>query len=284
MQRIFKEDFRKNAMQKSGELDLRPSIFNQKKGQLTIFIIAAVLIVAFGAVIYFLFPQVLVNFGIGTNNPQIFLETCLGEEIEEAIEKISLQGGSLNPELSILYQDNKIEYLCYTNQYYLPCIMQQPLLKLHIENEIKKAIKEDASLCLDSLKNSFERKGFDVSFTRNEIEVELLPERVSVIFGNDITLTKGDSQRYERLGIFFNNNLYELVGIANSILNWEATYGDAEPTAYMFYYKDLKVEKFKQSDGSTIYIITNRDSGDKFQFASRSVAWPPGFGLEGVRA
>ncbi len=283
MQRIFKEDFRKHAMQKSGELDFRPSIFSQKKGQLTIFIIAAILIVAFGAVIYFLFPQVLVNFGIGTNNPQIFLQTCLEEEIEDAIEKISLQGGSLEPENTIMYQNNNIEYLCYTNQYYIPCVLQRPLLKLHIESEIKNAVKENAGLCLDSLKDSFERKGFDVSFTRNEIEVELLPERVSVIFGNDITLTKGDSQRYERLSIVFNNNLYELVGIANSILNWEATYGDAETTAYMFYYKDLKVEKLKQSDGSTIYILTNRDSGDKFQFASRSVAWPSGFGLEGVK-
>ncbi len=282
MQRIFKEDFRKHPMRKSGDLEGRSSMLNQKGGQLTIFIIAAIAIVAFGAVIYFLFPQVLVNFGIGTNNPQVFLQTCLEEEIENAIEKVSLQGGSLNPELSILYQDNEIEYLCYQSQYYLPCVMQQPLLRLHIESEIKRAVTENAETCLDSLKDSFERKGFEVSFNQKDIEVELLPERIAVIFGNDITLTKEDSQRYERLSIFFNNNLYELVGIANSILNWEATYGDSETTTYMFYYPDLKVEKLKQTDGSTIYILTNRDSGNKFQFASRSVAWPPGVGAGGV--
>jgi hypothetical protein len=269
-------------MKKGDEFLSRSSMLDQKKGQVTIFIIVAIAIVAFGAIIYFLFPQVLVNFGIGTNNPQVFLQTCLEKQVEDAVEKISLQGGSLNPENYILYQDNTIEYLCYTNQYYILCSNQQPHLKQHIENEIKEAVKEDAQGCLDSLRDSFERQGFSVGFNREEISVELLPKRISVIFGNDLTLTKGDTQRYERLSIFFNNNLYELVGIANSIVEWEARFGDAEPQAYMFYYSDLKVEKLKQSDGSTIYILTNRNSGDKFQFASRSVAWPPGFGLDGV--
>jgi len=50
----------------------------------------------------------------------------------------------------------------------------------------------------------------------------------------------------------------------------------------MTYYRDLKVEKKKQTDGSTVYILTKMDSGDKFQFASRSVAWPPGYGIGGV--
>ena len=258
------------------------AFLGNKKGQLTIFIIVAVFIVAFGSVLYFMFPQILVNFGIGTNNPQVFLQDCMGEEVENAIEKISLQGGSLNPESFILYKDIEIEYSCYTNQYYLPCVMQQPLLKLHSENEIKMAVEENARFCLDSMKGSFDRQGYSVNLAQKDISVELLPERVSIVLDNDLTLTKSDSERFERLSIFFNNNLYELVGIANSILNWEAKYGDSDPTGYIFYYTELKVEKVKQSDGSTIYILTNRDSGNVFQFASRSVAWPPGFGVKGV--
>jgi hypothetical protein len=42
------------------------------------------------------------------------------------------------------------------------------------------------------------------------------------------------------------------------------------------YYHDLKVEKKKQIDETSIYILTNRDTGEKFQFASRSYAFPPG--------
>jgi len=74
-----------------------------------------------------------------------------------------------------------------------------------------------------------------------------------------------------------NNNIYELSAIAESILNSEADYGDVEVTVYMDYYTDLKVEKQKQSEGTTIYILTDRNTGDKFQFASRSIVWPPGY-------
>lgn len=261
----------------------RGHILSDKSGQVTIFIIIGVVVVALAAGVYFFFPQLLVNFGIGTNNPQIFLQTCMEEPLENAIEKVSLQGGSLNPENSILYNDVEVGYLCYTNQYYLQCSIQQPFLKQHIENEIKTDVEDDAEICLEDLRTSFERKGFDVSLVREEIDIEILPERIAVNFNNDLSLTKDETQRYERLSIFSNNNLYELVGIANSILNWEARYGDSETTAYMNYYRDLKVEKLKQSDGSTIYVLTDRSSGNQFQFASRSVAWPPGIGAEGVR-
>lgn len=247
-----------------------------KKGQVTIFIIIAVLVVASVLVAYLFFPQVLANFGVGAQNPTAFMQGCIEEQLKTTTELISSQGGSLNPENYLLYDDDKIGYLCYTEDSYSTCIMQQPLLKQHIESEIQKGIKEQADACLDSLTQTFRENGYDVSLSDGELVVELLPQRIGVTFENDLTLARDSSQRYEKINVILNNNLYELVSIANSILNWEARYGDTETTAYMNYYKDLKVEKNLQSDGSTIYILTDRRTGDKFQFASRSVAWPPG--------
>jgi hypothetical protein len=37
------------------------------------------------------------------------------------------------------------------------------------------------------------------------------------------------------------------------------------------------VEKKKQGDGTTVYILTDRDTDEKFYFASRSIAIPAGF-------
>ena len=248
----------------------------QKRGQLTIFIIIAIIIVVLGILIYLFFPQIQTGLGISTNNPNVFIQNCMEDEIKSTVDKISLQGGSFAPENYFLYQDEKIEYLCYTNEYYIPCVMQQPLLKQHIENEIKEEIEEEKTVCLDSLKKNFESQGYDVILTGGETKVELLPNRIEVTFENDLTLTKEDSERYEGLGMILNNNLYELVSITSSILNMEARYGDSETTVYMNYYHDLKVEKHKQTDGTTIYILTERDTENKFQFASRSIAWPPG--------
>lgn len=250
-----------------------------KRGQVTIFIIIAVIIVALAVLIYMFFPQIKTTLGLGPTNPSAFLQDCLEDEIEDKVEKLSLQGGSLEPENYFLYQDEKIEYLCYTNEYYKTCVMQQPLLKQHIEKEIKDNIREEVRMCFDSMKESFEAGGYSVNLRRGEIVVELLPKRIITTIDYTLTLTKESSEEYESFRVILHNNLYELIGITNSILNWEATLGDAETTAYMNYYHDLKVEKKKQADGTTIYILTDRNTGNKFQFASRSVAWPPGYGV-----
>ena len=114
------------------------------------------------------------------------------------------------------------------------------------------------------------------------MDIELLPKRIVGIFNYSLILTKGSTERYDSFSVVLNNNLYELVSIASSILNWEARYGKAESTIYMNYYHDLKVEPKLQSDGTTIYILTDRNNGNKFQFASRSVAWPPGYGTSEI--
>lgn len=248
-----------------------------QRGQLTIFIIIAVVIVVAGILIYSFFPQIQSGLGLGSQNPQEFIQTCIEESIEDDIAMLSLQGGSLEPEHYVLYNNDKIEYLCYTGEYYELCVVQQPMLKNHIEGEIENDIRSEVEDCFNSLENSYKNKGYDVSLKRGDIGVELLPKRVVANFNYSLVLTKSETERYDSFRVVLNNNLYELISIANSIIEWEATYGDSETTTYMDYYHDLKVEKKKQSDGSTIYILTDRNTENKFQFASRSLAWPPGF-------
>jgi len=247
-----------------------------KRGQITIFIIIALLIIIAALFFYFLYPKMHSD-TLKEENPSLFIQSCLEEELRENVEKISLQGGSVFPEHYILYKGQQIEYLCYTNEYYKTCVMQKPMLKNSIEEEIKKSIKDTEKKCFDNLKESYEKKGYDVTIKEKETSVELLPKKIKVTFNKSIRLEDKETQRYDSITIFLDNNLYELVSVANDILNWEARYGDAETTTYMNFYKDLKVEKKKQSDGSTIYILTNRDLKNKFQFASRSVAWAPGY-------
>jgi len=250
------------------------------RGQVTIFIIIAVVIVIAGVLIYIFYPQIQAGLGIGETNPEAFIQNCLEEELKSNVEKLSLQGGSLNPGSYIMYDNEKLEYLCYTGEYYQTCVVQQPMLKQHIESEIENGIKDEINACFNSMQENFQRRGYNVNVRRGAESVELLPKRVVANLDYSVTLTKGETTTYDSFDVILNNNLFELISIANSIIEWEATYGDAETTIYMNYYHDLKVEKKKQTDGSTIYIITDRNNGNKFQFASRSVAWPPGYGGE----
>jgi len=246
----------------------------RKRGQITIFVIIAIIIVAVAVLIYMFFPQIKSTLGIKPKSPDAFLQNCLEDDLEEAVEMVSSQGGSLNPEHYILYKSEKLEYLCYTGEYYVTCVNQQPMLQAHIEKEITRGIKAKAKECLDGLE-----RAYTGSLKRGEMVVELLPDKIRVNFKSSLVETGETSGVQENFVVILNNNLYELIAITNSILNWEARYGDTETTTYMNYYHDLKVEKLKQTDGSTIYVLTNRNTKDKFQFASRSVAWPPGFGV-----
>ena len=250
-----------------------------KRGQVTIFIIIAILVVGIVALIFFLVPRTTTETGFNPESPEAFMQNCLDGPIEDVVSTVSAQGGSVVPEFYFMYGGERIEYLCYTNEYYKTCVVQQPMLKQHIESEISGAIVGDVSSCFTSLQENYRADGYSVELQQGITNVELLPKRIVVSFPDYVlTTTKGETARHDAFSVVLNNNLYELTSIANSIIDWEATYGEAETTAYMAYYKDLKVEKHTQQDGTKIYVITDRNLGNKFQFASRSQAWPPGFG------
>ena len=251
-------------------------IKTKKRGQVTIFVIIFIMIIVMGMIIYFLYPKIKIYYSEESVNPNLYMQGCLEDDLQENIARITSQGGSLNPEHYILYNDYKIEYLCYTEEYYKTCVMQRPLLYSHMEREIKNSITRKTQECLDLMKNDYEKRGYSVTLGRNDIEVEILPRKIMVVINGTIKIEKQDVKTYDRISVPVNNNLYELIGIASSILNWEARYGDAETTVYMDFYRDVKVEKKTQSDGSKVYILSERETKNKFQFASRSIAWPPG--------
>ena len=114
------------------------------RGQVTVFIIIALMIVVFGALIYMFYPQISSNARTDTKSPEAFIQTCMEDEIEDAVEILSSQGGSMDPEFYSLYLDDKVEYLCYTNEFYKTCVVQQPMLKQHIESEIESEIEQSA--------------------------------------------------------------------------------------------------------------------------------------------
>jgi len=253
-------------------------IKEEKRGQTTIFIILGLIIIVAAVLVYFLFPGIKSGFVTQQESPAQFIQNCLEEPITQAVEELSIHGGSISPTHYILYQGDSIEYLCYTDVYYDKCTVQRPLLERHIESEIINAIKEKADKCFDDVEQAYRDKGYEETLRRGEMNVELLPKRVVVEFHNSMKLSRGGEETtYDSFRVVLDNNIYELASIAGSIIEWETKYGDAETTAYMTYYKDLKVEKKKQLDGSTIYILTDRNNGNKFQFASRSMVWPPGY-------
>ena len=248
---------------------------NSKRSQATIFIILALAIV----VVLFL---LLTGGGDLTAifkpaSPIQQIRICAQEATQEVVDVLALQGGSMNPENYYLYQGNKIEYLCYSEVNYERCVMQKPMLKQSIESELETYLQPRIKNCVNAVKSNLQKKGYSVSSQDPIIDVKLIPNNILIDIQANVQITKDSTESYKSIKTDYNSKLYDLIMITSSILNWEARYGDAESTTYMIYYPSIKVEKKKQGDGTTVYILTDKLNLDTFQFASRSVILPTGF-------
>lgn len=246
------------------------------KGQVTIFVILALVIVVAGVLIYFFYPNIISTSNSLEENPKIYFQNCIEDTLRQNVETLSSQGGSITPGANITYKGEQIEYLCYTNEYYTPCVIQVAPLIFHIESELKNSLTQKVNECFDSMKADYQYKGYQISSNKGEFSVDLLPKKVIIQSNSTLTLSKDSTQKYESFEAVLDNNLYELASISRMIVSWEAVYGGSEPMLFMSYYPKFNIKKNMQSDGTNIYIIIDTETGDKFQFASRSLVQPLG--------
>jgi len=256
----------------------------KKRGQVTIFIIVAIVIMSIIA-LFFLFRSGVVP-GIGEKpekNPNIFLESCIEDKVKEGIEIISLQGGYISNPLhkTFKFKDEifpiNISYLCYNQNYYFPCINQEPMLIQHLKNEIYNYISDDVGDCFDKLTLSLEKQGYVVDATYRGFEIDLIEKKVVIEIDAELTLTKTEeTSKQEDFKIIIPSRFYDLAILTQEIVNKEATV--CEFSNYdMLLYPDFDINKYRTIDSSIIYRIKYEDSKEEFRFAVRSCVIPPGF-------
>jgi len=245
-----------------------------KRGQLTIFIIISLIIIS-GLLIYFLWigPSY-----VYPEKGRLGFEKCVKEIVEENINNLGVNGGFIEPEFFINYKDEKIPYLCYTNLYYENCINQNPFLIDNFQNNLLEASEADIWACYESSLNTLKKQGYEIIEGGRNLSIELVPEKANIIIDAPIILAGEGSQRFTRFTLVVNSKIYEMLSLATSIIQFETQYGDSDVTSMMALYPDYAIDKFKQGDGATIYIIEDKENKNKFQFASRSLVLPPGYG------
>lgn len=250
-----------------------------KSAQLTVFVIIAILIIALLA---FVFYRPIKEFFIPPTVSDLIPRTCLEKAVKEGVNLAMLHGGRINPELYFRYNNETLDYLCYTGEWYKTCVMQNPMLKQSIEKEAVAYSKVKLANCLTQMEEDFANKGYELKIEGSKNPtITLEPKKIVVGFDMTAEIQKGEEPKRildkEMFSSNFNSNAYDIVMIASSIQNFEARYGDSIIDTYMAFYPNIKVEKYKQSDGTKVYIITDRDTKEKLQFATRSLAWPPGY-------
>ena len=250
----------------------------EKKGQIAIFVIVALVVVGV-ILVLFAYPQISNVLSPKEFSPEQYIRDCVQPNVKTTIELLAKQGGEQNPEVYISYLDTKVKYLCYVSGYYKPCLVMQPMLVTNFESEMSKILTPKADSCMKSLITEYERRGYSVSAQKITSEISLSSGKVNIIFNVPMTITSGETTRtFERFDGSVDSKIYDLLSIATSIIDYESTYGDSETTTYMGYYPDLRIDKIKLADGVKIYKLTNVVTNDIFQFATRSLVWPAGYG------
>ncbi|MFB6246236.1 MAG: hypothetical protein ABEI74_01425 [Candidatus Pacearchaeota archaeon] len=248
-----------------------------RKGQVTAFIIISILVVAVVVLVFLLSPEARSSIGLGQEQtPQSFIQTCLEKPLREKANTAAMQGGSLEPEATYLFNGTPVQYLCYATEPYERCQVQVPFIESHLETNLEESIQSDVRSCFDDLQNNYQNSNLE----EGGYNVEMLPGTMVATLNYTFSYEEGgESKRQEGFEVVLeNNNLYLLTSIAQSILEWEASYGQADTTTYMNLYRDVTVRKFRQTDGTIVYRIEHDQSGDKFQLASRSMYFPAGYG------
>jgi len=244
-----------------------------KKAQLTIFIILAIVLVAVLVIIFYPKISVIIK---PTVMPNEYISECIEGKVDDTKTTISLQGGSLAPGNYIMYQGNKIEYLCYTNEFYITCTIQKPFLVQHFEEGISKSLRDEINACYLASINDLKERGYEVVSGEVNYEVSLEPSVARVLI--DAPTTVG-ANKFARFNVKLNSPIYDMIMISTSILQFESELGDSDVTSLMFLHPEVIIDKLKQGDGTTIYIVTSKDYGIEFKFASRSLAWPAGYDI-----
>ena len=147
-------------------------------------------------------------------------------------------------------------------------------MKELFEEEFVTYVKPRVNECYRNSVDELRDRGYDVTAGNIDMNVTVVPHRVNLDIYAPTTI---EGQRFTTYKMAFDSELYDVLFVATSILQYETTYGDAPTSELMYYYPHMIVDKVRRGDATKVYVITDKASEDAFQFASKSLVWPAGY-------
>ncbi len=241
----------------------------QKRAQVTVFVILGiVLLIILGLILY------LRNIGIGVDTNvfienqkeaiQDHVESCIEQEATPILNVIALQGGTLVPTKSRLYNGYQINYLCY-NQINTELCINRVLTLKSMEDEISRQLKTNIQSCLDI--KQFETSNTKISTGNLDVSLTIGEKNILFVVDYPITILKDNTRdSITRFTKTINNPLGLLFNTAVTIIESESSFGDFDQLPYMIIYKNVIIEKDRPFPDK-VYKIKTINDPYTFQFA-----------------
>ena len=201
-------------------------IRSEKRGQVTIFVIIAIVIVA-GIAVFFLIRG---DFGAGSIPAELqpvydYYQTCIEKEAKSAIDLVGAQGGRIDTGVYIPGSEfapfsNQLNFLGFPVPYWYyisgnGLIKEQVPGKTDIENEIARYVAENLPNC------DFERfyaQGFEIEIGDPSVNVKIEDMKVLANVNSELVVSKDEnSARQTSQEASVNSKLGKFYGIAREI-------------------------------------------------------------------
>jgi len=227
-----------------------------KRAQLTIFIIIAILIVAVVALFFSLRGNLKLPgkpASPETAEIQNFVQECLDDSLEEVVFKVGENGGYYFPP-KVSTPVLEVPYYIKNNQNLMPS-------KENIESEISRGIERELFFCIEDF--TFFENEYEI--TKGKItppEVVIEPERVLIEMNYPLTIQKGDSKsKIEdfnsevpvRLGIVYD-------AVARFVEEEIKTPEMCVNCLLEVLGEGLYINNFKENDNTEIFVLTDYNS------------------------
>lgn len=248
-----------------------------KKGQVMIFVILAVIIVAVIVLFFTIYRGPKISIG-EEFNPENFIDRCLRESLREKTGIMLSQGGFVAPTDFKLYNDIKVSYLCKNINHYEPCINQYPRYITRLQQELDISVKEDVETCFVELESELDKRNYQHSGGEISVESVLKPRTVEMTVYRDFSLQKNEvSRNFDSFTVSVKSPLYDLALVANEIVGQEAKFCYFEYVGFNVLYPEFDIKKHSASDSTKIYTIKDKKTGAEMNIAVRGCAIPAGF-------
>ncbi len=249
-----------------------------KKGQVTIFIIIALLIVAIILILLYYTGKISFT-NSPAQNPEAYLKNCMLTSVKES-ETILLESNGypqLNSDNYILYNKERIPYLCTVSEFYTPCIPQEPAFFSYISNLMENKVVRDTDACLKTLVGDLEAKGYTVQVDPGNTSLKIQKEFIRVDFGKRIYATRTeDSKQISNVEVVYGTKFYDIIKLEQTIVNYESTICEFNKMNWMRYNNEIMIFTTRTSDQTKIYTLRDRLTDREIKFAIKTCVLPAG--------
>jgi Tfp pilus assembly protein PilE len=256
---------------------IRKNNLKNKKGQLSLFVIVALMIVVIIAAVFLIIKKPGATIS-ATEDPQAYIRSCVEKQLVIIEKQIFDNNGYFEVSKNfMIYYGKKVPYLCRSSEFYTPCMNQEPMMIEKIRKEIDTRITKESEACFDNLLKELNRKGYATKTNATLLDIKFEGNKLIANIEKPIVAKKGEETKvYNNFATEIQSPIYLIITTSQRVVDYESALCEFNNVNWMMNFKDVSVKRFVTSDGTKVYEVKDKPSSKKINFAVRSCIFPAG--------